>query len=212
MKPGSRLFKYALKYKKQIIIALTMLAIAVSAELTGPFIAKRIIDKHILGIENPWYETTSMVDSVNHNNHHYKRADRFQNHDRKGKEIRILQIGRNYVLIKSHIEFDGNRTFKNGIVTIKSGQKIEKYHAKVLKTNELLIFYEPEIKHIIYLIAIYFLLLVIASIFHYGQTFLLQTSANKIIQTMRENVFSHIQKLPIRYFDNLPAGCLTNYQ
>ncbi len=30
--------------------------------------------------------------------------------------------------------------------------------------------------------------------------------ANRIIQRMRQDVFSHIQKMPIRYFDNLPAG------
>lgn len=34
----------------------------------------------------------------------------------------------------------------------------------------------------------------------------MQKAANKIIQIMREDVFSHIQTLPIRYFDHLPAG------
>jgi ATP-binding cassette subfamily B multidrug efflux pump len=31
-------------------------------------------------------------------------------------------------------------------------------------------------------------------------------NANRIIQTMRTEVFGHIHRLPIRYFDNLPAG------
>ena len=31
-------------------------------------------------------------------------------------------------------------------------------------------------------------------------------AANRIIQKMRNDVFEHIQTLPIRYFDNLPAG------
>lgn len=35
-----------------------MLTIAVTAELTGPMIAKKMIDDHILGIEKTWYETT----------------------------------------------------------------------------------------------------------------------------------------------------------
>ncbi|MCI3988261.1 ABC transporter transmembrane domain-containing protein, partial [Bacillus vallismortis] len=29
---------------------------------------------------------------------------------------------------------------------------------------------------------------------------------NRIIQRMRQDLFSHIQKMPIRYFDNLTAG------
>lgn len=31
-------------------------------------------------------------------------------------------------------------------------------------------------------------------------------SANRIIQKMRQDVFANIQRLPVRYFDNLPAG------
>jgi ATP-binding cassette subfamily B protein len=34
----------------------------------------------------------------------------------------------------------------------------------------------------------------------------LQKAANRIIQKMRMDIFKHIQRLPIRYFDNLPAG------
>ncbi|MDP4086038.1 MAG: ABC transporter ATP-binding protein [Bacillota bacterium] len=206
MRTGTRLFQYALKYKKQIIVALIMLAISVSAELTGPFIAKRIINNHILGIESPWYETKSNTDSVLYSHHFYKRGDRFTSHEKKGKEIQILQIGRRYVLVNGGISFDGNRTLKNGVVLIKKGNMISKYHVKVLNAKELLAFYNPEIHHILLLIGIYFLLLIVASLFQYGQIYLLQTTANKIIQTMRENIFSHIQQLPIRYFDHLPAG------
>ena len=67
-------------------------------------------------------------------------------------------------------------------------------------------FYKPEIPKIIKLLAIYFGLLVVASIFQYGQKFYLQKSANRIIQKPREDVFRQIQRLPIQYFDNLPAG------
>jgi ATP-binding cassette, subfamily B, multidrug efflux pump len=57
IKSGKRLFQYALTQKKIIIIALLMLSVAVAAELTGPFIAKRMIDNHILGIEKAWITT-----------------------------------------------------------------------------------------------------------------------------------------------------------
>ncbi|WP_143521154.1 hypothetical protein, partial [Pseudomonas sp. 2995-1] len=57
MSVGKRLFRYALQFKRTIIIALVFLSIAVAAELTGPFIAKTMIDNHILGIERAWIET-----------------------------------------------------------------------------------------------------------------------------------------------------------
>ncbi|ASB64522.1 putative multidrug resistance ABC transporter ATP-binding/permease protein YheH [Bacillus velezensis] len=51
MKTGRRLWNYALQYKKLLIWAVVLLIIAVGTELTGPFIGKKMIDDHILGIE-----------------------------------------------------------------------------------------------------------------------------------------------------------------
>ena len=34
----------------------------------------------------------------------------------------------------------------------------------------------------------------------------LQIGANRVVQKLRNDVFQHIQTLPIQYFDNLPAG------
>ena len=67
-------------------------------------------------------------------------------------------------------------------------------------------FYQPEIGRIIQWIALYFGIMVAALFFQYGQGYYLQKAANRIIQTMRKDVFAQIQRLPIRYFDNLPAG------
>ena len=45
-----------------------------------------------------------------------------------------------------------------------------------------------------------------SAIFAYGQRYLLGVSANKIIKKMRQDVFRHIQTIPIKYFDHLPVG------
>lgn len=63
-----------------------------------------------------------------------------------------------------------------------------------------------EFKPIAILLAVFFGLAVITAIFRYGQYILLQMGANRIIQKMRNDVYQHIQTLPIRYFDRLPAG------
>ena len=64
MKVVKKLFNYAALYKKLIIGALIMLALSVAADLTGPFVAKKIIDSHILGIESSWHETDKGKDAV----------------------------------------------------------------------------------------------------------------------------------------------------
>lgn len=59
MKTGRRLWNYALQYKKLLIWAVVLLIIAVGTELTGPFIGKKMIDDHILGIEKTWVKASA---------------------------------------------------------------------------------------------------------------------------------------------------------
>ncbi len=205
MNVGKRLFQYALTYKKSIIIALSLLTLAVAAELTGPFIAKKMIDTHILGIERPWYETDSQNEAVELGNRYFVRQDRISHHETL-KEVRILQVDRVYYFVDEPIPFDGKREIDNNLLVITNQDQQASYSAKPLSRSEALAFFEPEIPSLIKLMAIYFGLICIAALFHYGQRYLLQVSANKIIQKMRSDVFKHIQELPVSYFDRLPAG------
>jgi ATP-binding cassette, subfamily B, multidrug efflux pump len=118
MGTGKRLLHYALEYKKLLIAGIVLLGFAVTADLMGPMIAKKIIDEHIAG------------------------------------------------------SVDGGIDF-----------------APIAK-----------------LLAVFFSLAVVTAIFRYFQYLLLQNAANRVIQKMRNDLYEHIQTLPIRYFDNLPAG------
>ncbi|MBO1626224.1 ABC transporter ATP-binding protein [Bacillus arachidis] len=206
MSVSKRLFKYAMKVKGTIFVALAMLFIFVIAELAGPFVAKVMIDDHIVGIEKPWYETGQGEDAVLYNGTWYKRSDRFEQGEQKGKEVRIIQVGFTYYFVPNKIAAEGTRSVKGDIVTVQSGKATQVYKAKMLTAKEVYSFYEPEMKRLLLLGGGYFALLLVVSLFAYGKQFFLQKASNKIIQIMREDVFSHIQTLPIRYFDHLPAG------
>lgn len=205
MKVGKRLFHYAMTFKKSIIVALLLLTVAVAAELTGPFIAKKMIDTHILGVELPWYETEAGEETVAFDGRYFVRSDRATDHENK-KTVTIMQVKRDYYFIDEAVQFDGERLINGQELVIKNQEREVSYEARKLTRQEAFIFFEPEIPMLIQLMLIYFVLICIASLFHYGQKYLLQVSANKIIQRMRLDVFSHIQRLPVTYFDQLPAG------
>ncbi|WP_144495266.1 ABC transporter ATP-binding protein [Bacillus thuringiensis] len=206
MSVSKRLFQYAMKVKGTIFAAMLMLFIFVIAELAGPFVAKTMIDDHIVGIEKPWYETEQSEDAVSYNGAFYKRSDRFEQGEKKGKEVRVMQVGFQYYFVPNKVNVEGSRTVKGDMITVQNGKAVQVYKAKALTKEEVFAFYKPEINHLLLLGGGYFALLVVVSLFAYGKQFFLQKAANKIIQIMREDVFSHIQTLPIRYFDHLPAG------
>ncbi|GLC89171.1 ABC transporter ATP-binding protein [Lysinibacillus piscis] len=115
MTTNQRLMRYAMYFKKPILLGLFFLTIAVFTELVGPFIAKYIIDNYMI----------------------------------------IGQI---------------------------------------------------ELQPIIWLLVVFMILAIATAILRYFMYIYLQMGANRIVQKMRQDVFEHIQTLPIQYFDNLPAG------
>ncbi|WP_139991127.1 ABC transporter ATP-binding protein [Paenibacillus paridis] len=63
-----------------------------------------------------------------------------------------------------------------------------------------------DLKPVLWLLALYMGLLLIASIGNFSQSYILQSTALKIIKNMRMDLMGHIQRIPLRYFDNTPIG------
>jgi ATP-binding cassette subfamily B protein len=202
-----RLVQYALRFKKTIIIALVLLSVAVAAELTGPFIAKKLIDDHILGIESVWYQTEPEVEnSVPYGDAWYKRADRFEAQEPRGAAIHIVQAGPLVYVVQGELAFIGERSVEGSLLTVRFGEQRATYEVTPLSSSEVFAFYQPEVKYVVLLLSIYVGLLVFAAFFQYGKSYMLQVSANKIIKQMRMDVFQQIQRVSVDYFDNKPAG------
>lgn len=72
----------------------------------------------------------------------------------------------------------------------------------------LFLFFKREIEPILWLLGLYMGLILIASIFLYYKTYLLQYVSNRIVQKMRGDAFEHIQRLPVSYFVDQPAGTI----
>ncbi|MFD0959182.1 ABC transporter ATP-binding protein [Paenibacillus chungangensis] len=207
---GKRLFQYAMLYKGTILAALLLLVLAVCAELTGPLIAKRMIDDNILGIEKKWHQVQGeQLKAASYKGEWYKREDRFAPGEVKGREVRVLQVGRSYYFLNEPLRFEGGVREVSGerlTVTDSDADKRETYSVSKLSAKELFEFYAPEVPALLKLAAIYFGLLVLVALFAYGQRLMLQTSANRIVRRMRNDVYAQTQRLPVQYYDNLSAG------
>src|SRR5438045_2884777 len=151
-----KLFSYAALYKKLIIGALIMLSISVAADLTGPFVAKKIIDSHILGIESQWYETEESKDAVPYQGSWYKREEYFTDEESKGKEVRVLQVGTKFVFAEEAVPFDGTRELIGETLTVTRNGESEDFSVSIIGKRDLMGFYQPEISRIIMLVAFYF--------------------------------------------------------
>jgi ATP-binding cassette, subfamily B, multidrug efflux pump len=190
-----RLAKYAMLYKKKIIVAMLILVTAVSAQLAGPYIAKEIIDKHILAIQRPWFEAAPS-DTV-----------------LRGERIRAVEWNGKAYIREDWLE---GRSAPEAWKAAKVLQKEDGFYvesgagAAKLASTDVITFYQHDIRPVMTLLGLYLGLLVMASALTFTQSYLLQTTAVTIIQRLRMDVMKHIHRLPVRYFDNTPVGAIVS--
>ncbi|WP_096273689.1 ABC transporter ATP-binding protein [Paucisalibacillus globulus] len=203
-----RLFQYALQFKKKIIIGIIFLMIATALELAGPLIAKTIIDEHVVGVEGTWYELSENDDrnTVEFNNRYYKRADRVKENDEIIGTTTLLQIGRAYYLVEGEVPLLGERKADGNTIMVVSGSEETSFTGQKISVTNIYSFFQPEQRPILLLLGLYVGLLLIAGIFQFYKTFLLQQASNQIVKKMRNDIFEHTQRIPINYYVNQPAG------
>ncbi|WP_010093791.1 ABC transporter ATP-binding protein [Ornithinibacillus scapharcae] len=203
-----RLFQYALQFKKKIILGIVFLMIATALELAGPLIAKTIIDEHIVGIEGTWFEVSDNNDrnTVEFNDSYYKRSDRIENEDIQVSKNTILQIGPSYYLVDGDVPLLGERSFEDDTVTVISQSEELTFPGQKISVTDIYSFFKPEQRPIFMLLGLYVGLLLIAAVFQFYKTFLLQKASNQIVKKMRIDVFEHTQRIPINYYVDQPAG------
>lgn len=205
-----RLFQYALTFKKGILIGIIFLMIATGMELAGPLIAKKIIDDHIVGIEGVWHQIAEKKDekTIYYQDKYYKRSDRESANDHIIGKATLIQIDKNYYFVNREVPLTGKRSVNGDQVTIQTPEGPIKASGQKLSLTDLAQFIKPEKRPIMLLLGLYVLLLVVAGLFQFFQTYMLQKSSNQIVKKMRNDVFSHIQRLPIQYFVKRPAGTI----
>lgn len=205
-----RLFQYAWLFKKGIIIAIICLIIATALELAGPLIAKRVIDHHILGVEGIWYGVDGEVTDGNTVSYNGQSLFRVEDSDQTKIDFdstwSIIAVGRTYYITEEEVPFTGKREVDGNALTVHSASGDVTVEVTALSALEVSRFFALEKKPIILLLALYMGLLVIAGVFQFYQTYLLQKSSNQIVQKMRNDIFAHTQTIPIDYFVDQPAG------
>ena len=201
-----RLLRYLFINKQTITFALIALIIAVALELTGPFIAKQVIDRHIVGVQTEWVAITSNDDNdtIELDNRYLKRSDRLDADDVVINTVTFVQVNRDYYLAEGTVPVGETLTVSESGTSLISNKS--SFQAEKLSAATAANFFAPEVRPTMRWLALYLGLILIAAVFQYLKTYLLQVHANNIIQTMRNDVFETVERLPMRYFVNMPAG------
>ncbi|MEK8131172.1 ABC transporter ATP-binding protein [Paenibacillus filicis] len=226
-----RLLRYTLNYKYRIAAALLVLCLAVGAELAGPFLAKTMIDRHIGSIALPWKQfdagagaaLPAELKRIDFEGQVYVRSDWLAAADAgkpgsapvpAGTDARIVQVDRGMYVVQvpdgEAMTWSVERETEAGGTAVLRGTEgdgtAQEYGARKLTAAETALFYKHDMIPAFQLLGWYVALLFVGSLLHFVQSYTLQSTALRMIQQMRMDLMQHIQRLPVRYFDNTPIG------
>lgn len=208
-----RLLHYARPYRVAIILTIALLLLTTITDLSGPYLIKIAIDDHMNALGKPMAVFTQGEEpreGIPFQGKVYLRERYPGEWKNYPDQAQIIQSREGTYLLQGTLAGDdswGILPGDGGQVTVQlsDGRLLP---AKPLSQHELFIFREKDLTAV-YLIALLFLaILIVGGLLNYVQSRLLQSTGQKIIFDIRQNLFSHVERLSVSFFDRNPVGRL----
>lgn len=208
-----KVWRYIKRYKLLLSITIITMLIVQGLNFLSPLIVKSIMDEYLIGIENAWYETT-LETNVVYNNKNYTQ-------DVKNSNGAMVLIHRNnyyyideiidseYVSGNKQISYDENNNIYNITLTNQKGDKINLVGSKLTK-DEIKMFYGPFINPLKILVILLAVRLILQILFTYIQRLSAALINVKMVKDARVDAVTALQRMPISYFEEEPAGKIAN--
>lgn len=216
-----RLLSYAKPYWFYILISIILVVFVTGTQLARPYIIKIAIDDNIGSVEQPMYvfdKDTTPIEGIEFENKIYVREGKLTDSQKKSfedtpKQMLIKDKG-NYYLIDGAIDFDKEENKKSDIQVEKAedgyviSSNNQDFTGRLLTNDEYQIFREQDISNLSTLGILFLVIIIVGFVFHYFQIYILNYASKKIIFNLRQDVFSHLQRMSLSYFDKNPVGRL----
>lgn len=210
-----RLITYAKPYWHYLLFCVLLLMLVTVTDLSRPYLLKIAIDDYISGYTEPMYvlhRDENIKDGVLFNNKLYVRqTDLTKEEIEKYTNVEkatIVNNEDNHYLVSGSISDDsGIEILKdNNTYKLLSGEII--YDAIILSDEDYKLFRANDIRNLSKIGLIFLGVIVFGFFFNYLQVYILNYTSQKIVFNIRQEVFSHLQKMSLSYYDKNPVGRL----
>lgn len=221
MKLMRRLLTYVKPYRGLVILSILMTLVTTASTLLRPYLIEIAIDKHMTALTRPMaiYEpghAPSQVTSVTLDGKTYVREGLLNASQRTDAlsqpEAALLHSNGQWYLISGLAQdfpLPNHNTVQNlgshASVTSKIGQSL----AAVPLTQTIVNKFEAQDAHGIIVLGLWYLVAIaVAFVLNYFQTYMIGYVVQKIVNDLRLQLFTRLQKLNLAFFDKNPVGRL----
>ncbi|NBG87906.1 ABC transporter ATP-binding protein [Isachenkonia alkalipeptolytica] len=203
----ARLLGYAKPYWKIIALCVLLLVFIAGVELARPYFIQVAIDEHINVYDRPLYVYDEPVTEggTEYDGHYYYIEDPEEGYDSMAQLVRIE--GEIYLLDEflGNVDVPGTFQSGNGDYLVFEDREIS---ASLLSDEAIQDFRAEDISNLWRIGWIFLALIISAFIMNYIQVYALNYASNKIIYNIRQQLFTHVENMSLRFFDKNPVGRL----
>lgn len=210
-----RILKYAKPYTGLLILSFIMIVLATAADLARPYLMKVAIDDYISAYNSPMIimdKKPETIPSIEYNGMYYVREKYLDKHvTKENNEAQLLKKNKEYYIVFGHIANEDKISIKSEVnksneVVIETPE--DNYKGIKINKSNYLKFRKRDKKGLIRIGVIFLVVLIAGFIFTYLQIYILNYIGQKVIYSMREELFIHVQRLSLKFFDKNPVGRL----
>jgi ATP-binding cassette subfamily B protein/subfamily B ATP-binding cassette protein MsbA len=213
LKLMKRLLKYAKPFAGVIALCVMLLMLITAAELLRPKLIQIAIDDYIKGINIPLilYDKEPPYKNVEFEGKYFVRENDITDKSTiENKNIyQIIDFNNNYFLYQGRLNVDSEEIEvkkDNCTYFVMQGDLIDV--VQPLTKEQYLRFREQDLSGVKQISLWFLATITLGFIFNYIQVYILYYTGQKIIYNMRKELFSHLQKLSLTFFDRNPVGRL----
>ncbi len=204
-----RLLGYLKPHKWAMLAATVLVLFIIAVELYRPIIIGDAIDDYINGYYQPFTEADGGETEYDGKRltRHYGDFSEEELADSSPKYYQILLYDDEYYMAEGLTAAESRalieaepETVKEFIDSHSDGVPLEKGELKVLRKSDF--------SGILKASALYLAVLALGFVLNWADTWILQKMGQKIIYSMREQVFTHIHSLSLNFFNTTPVGKL----
>lgn len=209
-----RMLSYMKGYKKTVAFCFFLVFMVTVLELYKPILIGNAIDKYVNGYQFP-YEVTKENANIEYDGVGIRKIIKAEKEDSEywrlvsyeGKYYLIRGLSMQDLNLLEQAELEGDQMFtENSDGTLKIVWGDREWTGTWMQSEDLKILRHSDFTGILVSSVLYLCLLLLLFVCNRVQYLKLQKMGQDIIYEVRQEVFAHIQKLSMRFFDLTPVG------
>jgi ATP-binding cassette subfamily B multidrug efflux pump len=212
-----RLLSYARRYWLLFAVALVMLLGSSASQLIRPYLVKVAIDDYLNGYTKPMVSYTQSTDDkeIMFEGTYYLRVDTIPSDIPQDRIFFIIIFDGEPYLVNGPAEHSSGieaeiapSDNENGLFNYIFTQDGRSYPARKLTPSEINVFRSGDMDAAASIGLIFIIIILAGFAFNFLEVYLLSYAGQNIICVIRQEIFEHLQKMSMSFFDNTPVGRL----